>query len=101
VGSTVSDPNRLIASAGLLVRAQTEPARWLTLYGLAGIGLIYTDFQVEGQGLDVNFNPQFGIGADFYENYYFQIRWHHISNANLHEDNTGINSLVLHAGIYF
>lgn len=100
-GSTFGDINRMIASAGLLVRAQAELSPWLTVYGLAGIGLIYTDFQVEGQGLKVNFNPQLGVGADFYDKYYFQIRWHHISNANLHEDNTGINSLVLHAGIYF
>ncbi|MCF8068355.1 MAG: acyloxyacyl hydrolase [Desulfobacterales bacterium] len=100
-GSTLGDRNRFIASAGMLVRAQTEPTQWLTIYGLAGIGFIYTDFQVEGQGLKVNFNPQLGIGADFYEKYYFQVRLHHISNANLHDDNTGINNIVLHAGIYF
>ncbi len=70
-----------------------------------GIGVIYQDFRVKGQGLRYNFNPQLGVGAEFERprgNDFFSIlRLHHVSNADLHEDNTGINSVVLVFGRYF
>ena len=70
-----------------------------------GIGLIYQDFRVEGQGLRYNFNPQVGIGAEFErpcgKDLFSILRLHHVSNADLHEDNTGINSVVLVFGRYF
>ena len=31
----------------------------------AGIGIIYTDFQNDDQGLRVNFNPRLSFGTDF------------------------------------
>ncbi|GAB4554872.1 MAG: hypothetical protein Tsb0017_07460 [Geothermobacteraceae bacterium] len=69
-----------------------------------GIGLIYSDFQVAGQGLRLNFNPQLGIGLDRLtgeKGWFADLRLHHISNGNLHHDNRGINSLALVTGIYF
>ncbi|MFO7752586.1 MAG: acyloxyacyl hydrolase [Desulfobacteraceae bacterium] len=70
-----------------------------------GIGLIYQDFRVKGQGLRYNFNPQLGIGAEFAsetgKDFFSILRLHHVSNADLHEDNTGINSVVLVFGRYF
>ncbi|RMH43391.1 MAG: acyloxyacyl hydrolase, partial [Gammaproteobacteria bacterium] len=69
-----------------------------------GIGLIYSDFQVAGQGLRFNFNPQLGIGLDRLTGetgWFADLRLHHISNGNLHHDNRGINSLALVTGIYF
>jgi hypothetical protein len=100
-GSTVHHPRRFLASTGMLVRAQIEPASRITGYALAGIGIIYTDFQVKGQGLRINFNPQFGFGVDIDKKMYFQIRWFHISNGGLQENNTGVNHWVLLSGFYF
>jgi hypothetical protein len=68
----------------------------------AGIGVIYTDFQVEDQGLRINFNPQAGAGVEYAgENgrtFQAGVRAHHISNGGLHEDNRGLNSVLLSVG---
>lgn len=71
-------------------------------YVEAGAGVAFTDFQVEGQGLRLNFNPQAGIGTEWQsisgQRWFSAIRAHHISNSNLHKDNRGINSLFLQLG---
>lgn len=100
-GSTVHHSKRLITSVGMLIRAQSDPISGVIGYGLAGIGIIYTDFQVPGQGLRVNFAPQLGLGIDIKKRIYLQVRWHHISNGGLHKDNTGINHWLLYSGVYF
>lgn len=68
-------------------------------YVEAGVGLIYTDFQREGQGYRVNFNPVAGIGLRT-KSMFLTLRAHHLSNAGLNDDNRGINSIVLGFGIY-
>ena len=100
-GSTIHHPKRFLTSAGMLIRAQANPVSGMIGYGLAGIGIIYSDFQVQGQELRLNFSPQLGIGMDIKNKVYLQIRWHHISNGGLYEDNTGVNHWVVHTGIYF
>jgi len=77
---------------------------WLP-YVEAGIGAIYADFKVDGQGSRVNFNPQAGVGFE----YPLQaggamtmgLRLHHISNGNLLKDNRGVNSALLMIGYLF
>ncbi len=70
-----------------------------------GIGLIYTDFQVKGQGLRINFNPQLGGGVDIesddWGHWYASIRLHHVSNGGLYHDNRGVNSWGILIGRYF
>lgn len=70
-----------------------------------GIGVIYTDFQIRGQGLRFNFNPQLGIGTEIKAGndniYYLSLRLHHISNGNLDDENRGINSVMGMIGYYF
>jgi hypothetical protein len=76
-----------------------------TPYVEAGIGAIYTDFQVKDQGSRINFNPQLGVGFE----YPLQtggamtlgLRLHHISNGNLLKDNRGVNSALLMFGYLF
>jgi hypothetical protein len=67
-----------------------------------GIGVIYTDFQVDDQGSRVNFNPQAGAGLEWAraDGHALQtgVRLHHLSNAGLNDDNRGINSLLLTIG---
>jgi len=74
-------------------------------YVEGGIGVIYTDFQVKGQGLRINFNPQMGIGAEFRtesrETYFLTFRLHHISNGGIDDDNRGVNSILLMLGRFF
>ena len=68
-----------------------------------GIGIIYTDYKIEGQGWRFNFNPLFGVGLEFGPDpaLFVEARIHHLSNANLDEDNTGLNSVQIMFGRYF
>lgn len=70
-----------------------------------GIGLIYTDFQVKDQALRLNFNPQAGIGTEWHTQggarWYTALRAWHVSNGGLHQDNRGINGVVLQCGRIF
>lgn len=74
-------------------------------YVEGGIGIIYTDFQVPGQGMRVNFNPQLGIGAEIKTGsekaFYMALRLHHISNGGIDDENRGINSVMGMFGFYF
>jgi hypothetical protein len=70
-----------------------------------GIGLIYTDFQIKDQGLRLNFNPQAGIGVEWRTpsgpRWYTALRAWHVSNGGLHNDNRGINGVVVQCGRIF
>ncbi|MDP2644725.1 MAG: acyloxyacyl hydrolase [Desulfobacterales bacterium] len=81
-------------------------------YFEAGIGLIYTDFQVkdpqppgERQGSRFNFNPLIGIGMEYHvasgAPFFATARLSHISNADLHSENRGVNSIIIMAGRFF
>ena len=74
-------------------------------YVEGGIGGIYTEWKVDGQGSHLNFNPQLGIGTEFSAGlagtYLAAVRLHHFSNAGLKEDNRGVNSVVFVIGRFF
>jgi lipid A 3-O-deacylase len=74
-------------------------------YVEGGIGGIYTEWKIDGQGSHLNFNPQLGIGTEFSAGtdatYLAALRLHHISNAGLKEDNRGANSIVFVIGRFF
>ncbi len=74
-------------------------------YVEGGIGGIYTEWKVDGQGSHLNFNPQLGIGTEFSvgpaATYLAALRLHHISNAGLKDDNRGANSIVFVIGRFF
>jgi hypothetical protein len=108
-GATVKSEfrGRFVASisAFALYYLDRLSGKGLRPYIEGGIGVIYTDFQVEGQGLRFNFNPQLGIGAEFPSGskkpYFAALRLHHISNAGLDDENRGINSVVFTLGRFF
>ncbi len=68
-----------------------------------GVGIIYTDYMVDGQGWRFNFNPLLGLGVEFGPDpaLFIEARLHHISNGGLDEQNTGVNSVQLLFGRYF
>ena len=106
-GLTTDGRHRALLSIGMLAFNYLNGFQigdWLP-YIEAGIGVIYTDFQVEGQGSRINFNPQLGAGFE----YPLQtggamtmgLRLHHISNGNLLDENRGVNSALLVIGYLF
>jgi len=74
-------------------------------YAEAGVGLLYRDYTVDGQGLRINFSPQIGLGTDVQWNEdittYFSVRLHHSSNAGLNSDNRGTNGVLFQMGYYY
>ncbi|MEE2908507.1 MAG: acyloxyacyl hydrolase [Planctomycetota bacterium] len=76
-----------------------------SLYGDFGIGLLGTTANVPYNGSEFNFTPQAGVGVTFdignNNRWYAGVRWHHISNASLYEDNPGRDSILIYTGINF
>jgi len=98
---------RLLISANFLAlyylsRLKTKSFR---PYIEGGAGIVYSDFQVKGQGLRLNFNPQAGIGTEWQppggSRWYSAVRGYHISNSHLHRDNRGINAVTWMVGIFY
>jgi hypothetical protein len=107
LGSTFRPEARAMASLGMatLYFVDRMASPQIRPYFEGGIGIIYTDFRVEGQGLRINFNPQLGIGVELLHkdgpSSFAALKLHHVSNGNLYHDNRGINSLVLQLGRFF
>lgn len=106
-GTTVHERYRTMVSAGLMIvlyLGETDRARFRP-YVEGGSHVIYDDFQIPGQGLRVNFNPQGGVGAEFdlgnAGTFYTTLRIQHISNASIHRENAGIDSIALIFGRFF
>lgn len=74
-------------------------------YVEGGAGIAYSDFQVEGQGLRLNFNPQAGIGFEWHSNsghnWYGALHAYHVSNGGLNSENRGINGFLFQFGYLF
>jgi hypothetical protein len=106
-GATTRPATRAVISSGIfaLYYLKSLSTDVLRPYVEGGIGAIYTDFQIKGQGLRFNFNPQMGIGTEIKSrsgvSFFSALRLHHISNGGLHHDNRGINSVVLIVGRFF
>ncbi len=107
LGITTDGRHRGLAGVNALALyylPQFKRAQW-TPYVEAGVGVIYTDFQVAGQGLRFNFNPQVGVGVEYElangAAVTGAIRLHHLSNGELHDDNRGVNSALLLIGYLF
>ena len=105
LGAIVEPETRLMTSANMIAQFYypgTSAGRVRPYLG-GGIGIIYTDFKVEGQGWKINFNPLLGLGVEFGPDpaLFLDVRLHHISNGGLDEENTGVNSVQLMLGRYF
>jgi lipid A 3-O-deacylase len=103
-GATTTPKTRPMISVGMMALYYLDffSTSRLLPYLEGGIGVIYTDFQVVGQGSRFNFNPQIGFGTEFKWDsgppFFGTLRLHHISNGGLNEENRGVNSLVLMIG---
>jgi hypothetical protein len=99
-GLTEQPANKAVASAGIhALWSPWRPLGWRPFLS-GGIGGIYTDWQVQGQSLRVNFNPQVGLGAEMGERWLLTLRVHHLSNAGLSSPNVGVNSVLGMLALY-
>jgi len=76
-----------------------------TIYIDGGAGMLLATHDVPENGSEFNFTPQAGFGLTYdigdEKRLIFGIKWHHISNADLYEDNPGRDSIMGYAGISF
>ncbi len=107
IGSTIEEENDLLISSGfqaLYYLEKFETQRFKP-YFEAGIGLIYTDYKVVGQGMHLNFNPRAGMGVELKQNYhsqlFFGLRFWHMSNGSLNSENRGSNAVLFVVGSFF
>ncbi len=106
IGSIMTPQARIMASLGMLALYYLDfiSTRYTRPYIEGGIGGIYTDFQVKGQGSHINFNPQAGIGTEIKLGsgppWFAAARYHHISNAGLNHHNKGVDSVIFMLGRY-
>jgi lipid A 3-O-deacylase len=107
VGTTTRPDKRLIVSANIfsLYYLDGLASKDFKPYVEGGIGIIYMDFKVDGQGLRFNFNPQLGIGAEIAPSsknpFLLSLRAQHVSNGGLDKDNRGINAVTINVGRFF
>lgn len=107
IGVASTPHGRALMSLNMLALYFIEPLTTSTFrpYFEAGIGISYSDYQVDDQGLRINFNPQLGFGceimADNSPAWFIACRLHHISNGGLDKDNRGINSALIQIGRFF
>ncbi|NVO00572.1 MAG: acyloxyacyl hydrolase [Geobacteraceae bacterium] len=98
---------RAVVSVNMLSLYYPEfvKSRELRPYLEAGIGVIYTDYRVDGQAYRHNFNPLLGIGAEIRgekgDTFYVAMRLHHVSNGSINRDNQGVNSLLFQIGKFY
>ena len=107
LGSTLTPYRRLTGSANLMVLfyLADSSAKTFRPYVEGGIGAIYTDFQVKGEGSRINFDPFFSVGTEFKTasgaGYLIAFRIQHLSNGSLNHENVGVDSLSLVLGKFF
>jgi hypothetical protein len=77
----------------------------LAPYIEGGLGLLYTDLRGYSLGGHFSFMENIGLGASYFlsRNLAFNAMWRyrHISNANLYDDNAGLDSSVILAGFTY
>jgi len=106
-GATLKNEKGAIVSAGFLALYYLDglAVKGYRPYIEGGIGGIFTQWRVDGQGSRINFNPQIGLGTEFSIGsgppFLAALRLHHVSNAGLDDDNRGVNSVVFVIGRFF
>lgn len=93
----------LVGVTPLQVRYVLEPwGRW-SFYGLLGAGILYANINREETMADLNFNIQGALGFRYAMSdtlsWLIEYRHLHISNAGLHEENSGLNTHTFLTGL--
>ncbi len=74
-----------------------------TLFSDFGCGLLGSNNNVPSGGSQFNFTPQAGLGVTFDvgqdRRWIVGVRWHHISNASLYQNNPGRDNVLVYTGL--
>lgn len=82
-----------------------QQQQWWQPYLFGGGGPVYSFADIPGMGADLNGNYQFGVGIkhdwDTTHQLLFELRYHHISNADTEKPNDPLNSIKILLGFTF
>lgn len=84
---------------GLRVYQRAEERTGLFLE--AGVSAIVHENRFSGNGSNLNFLSEFGIGYKWRSEWHVTGKWQHISNASLEDDNDGVNAWAIAVGKTF
>jgi hypothetical protein len=105
IGMTLEPENRVAVGLTPMAGYALDKYGWVNWFVEGGVGLFYTDVKVPGFGSAWVFSPQLGIGRlfkiDLKHSLNIRLRYHHLSNAYLNNNNTSIDSLFLMVGMEF
>lgn len=98
-------PEAVGLNLALLLRWDFIRQQDWSLYIDGGAGILGTTRDVPSAGSSFNFTPQVGGGTtirlDGENRLMVGVRWHHISNGNLYENNPGQDTILGYVGINF
>lgn len=66
-----------------------------------GVSALFHSNRFDGNGSNVNFASELGVGYKFKSDWHVAAKWRHISNASLDEDNAGANAVGIGFGFTF
>ncbi|MHC5023663.1 MAG: acyloxyacyl hydrolase [Planctomycetota bacterium] len=107
LGFDQKGPDAAAVNVALLLRWYCYEQEDWSLYFDAGAGVMMATNEVPNDdpdnGSNFNFTPQAGMGVsialDGEKRLMLGARWHHISNANLYEENSGRDSIMGYVGL--
>jgi hypothetical protein len=98
-----TDDDAVGLNLALLLRWHFYRRQNWSLYVDGGAGILGTTNDVPSRGSSFNFTPQLGAGTTIRltdnRRLMLGLRWHHISNADLDEDNPGRDSVMGYVGL--
>jgi len=93
-----SDDNIGGVGFGIGLRIYQRADERTGFFGEIGSGPVFHFNQFEGNGSNINFYTQFGVGYKFRSGWHVAAKYVHLSNAGTDNDNDGVNNIVLAFG---
>ncbi len=87
--------------AGLGLRIYSVAEEYRGWFAEAGVHALGHKHRIEGNSSNINFLTGAGVGYKCKAGWHTVLRWEHISNAHLGNDNSGANLLTLGVGYTF
>lgn len=89
------------AGAGFGGRLYTKAGEYRGLFAEANVHVLGHDNQFASNSSNLNFLTGLGLGYKFASGWHAVLKWEHISNANLSEHNSGVDTLTMGVGYTF
>jgi hypothetical protein len=96
-----SDDTVYGAGAGLGGRLYCKASEYKGFFAEANVHALGHKNRIAGNSSNINFLTGLGVGYKFQQGWHTVLRWEHISNANLGEENAGMDAVTLGVGFTF